>query len=802
MPAALRRTLALLLVCACASAARAQTEPADDDLRGFGEDPIELTADALDYDAKQELYVASGNVELRQGARTLRADWIQFNRVTGIGVANGNVELREGDEVVRADHVEFDVDERLGFVRNGTIDSPAGQFRASGEEIRKTGPNSYSFKRAVFTTCRCPKEGSREPWQIRAREADLNIGGYGVVRDATFDVLGVPALWVPWLIVPLRTERQSGFLLPEVSAGTRRGFEIGTPFFWAARENVNVTLTPYYSVRRGFKGDVSTEYLLGQESSGDLFGAFAYDQEIRPHSKNEPFGRERWSLIGTQKYALPEDLAFHSDFRFVSDNDYPLDFQELRSRRAERWLQSWALLDRSFGESGRLVAEGSARFADDMQSPDDVDRDGSVLDRLPELALAGLPGALGPIPWLRPSFDASYVWFQATDAPGNRSGGFRDTGVDGVFNRREDIPAPAPGVDPHADDFSDVPGPAFNPGGTERNGRFDEGEPLTDEGSRVRLTPRLAAPFTLGDVFEIYPEVGWSETLYDTRVESFDQRGLFTGRVDARTRLRRRYTNAVHLIEPVVGYAYVGRYSQGGNPLLEPGTALEQQRVRDLDLDSVTRDTADRIPGANRVTWGAVQRLRLLGEGDAALEAELTLLGSYEIEDGEFGWIIADGGFEPSRYGATRFHVSYDPEKTQVSEGLAEWSWRHPAGHRIGLGYRYLRDIPDVFENWKRGERFDNFDRFDHIDQVFTELRVQATQRWLLGYKTSFSFDREVFLQNAGLIEYMSRCNCWAAGVELSSDRASGVDVRLIYRLVGLGDDLADSPLLDSLEGL
>jgi len=85
---------------------------------------------------------------------------------------------------------------------------------------------------------------------------------------------------------------------------------------------------------------------------------------------------------------------------------------------------------------------------------------------------------------------------------------------------------------------------------------------------------------------------------------------------------------------------------------------------------------------------------------------------------------------------------------------------------------------------------------------VFTELRVQATKRWLLGYKTSFSFDREVFLQNAGLIEYTSRCGCWAAGVELSEDRSSGVDVRLIYRLVGIGDDLAESPLLDSLEGL
>src|SRR5678816_1120381 len=105
MPAALRRMLALLFVCACASAVAAQTDESDDKTRGFGEEPIEITADALDYDAVQQTYVASGNVELRQGTRTLRADWIEFNRRTGVGVANGNVELREGDEVVRAQYV-------------------------------------------------------------------------------------------------------------------------------------------------------------------------------------------------------------------------------------------------------------------------------------------------------------------------------------------------------------------------------------------------------------------------------------------------------------------------------------------------------------------------------------------------------------------------------------------------------------------------------------------------------------------------------------------------------------------------
>ena len=175
--------------------------------------------------------MARGNVVLRQGARTLRADWIAFNRRTGVGVASGNVELREGDEVAarrlrRSSSVETT---RQGIVHDGEIDSPAGQFRAS----RRRDPQD---RREHATRSRAPssppaaartKDGATRGGSARG-EADLEVGGYGIVRDATFDVLGVPVLWLPWMILPLTTERQTGFLFPEI-VGRRAGsgFEIG-----------------------------------------------------------------------------------------------------------------------------------------------------------------------------------------------------------------------------------------------------------------------------------------------------------------------------------------------------------------------------------------------------------------------------------------------------------------------------------------------------------------------------------------------------------------------------------------------
>ena len=113
------------------------------------------------------------------------------------------------------------------------------------------------------------RRASASPGRSRRSSADLEIGGYGTARNTSFEVLGVPVAWLPWMIYPLKTERQTGLLFPEISAGSLNSFGLGLPFFWAARENVNVLLTPGWSVKRGPSIRGSTEYVYGEESSGE-----------------------------------------------------------------------------------------------------------------------------------------------------------------------------------------------------------------------------------------------------------------------------------------------------------------------------------------------------------------------------------------------------------------------------------------------------------------------------------------------------------------------------------------------------
>jgi lipopolysaccharide assembly outer membrane protein LptD (OstA) len=793
-----------------------------DDLLANGP-PVEISADAIEVDNRRKLFVGQGDVVVRQGDRSLRADWLAFNQRTGRGVASGNVVIESGPDTLTSRFVEFDLYRFVGMLVDGKYRSIETPFKIDAAEIIKTGEQTYTFQDGRFTTCQCPP-GETDPWTIEADEAALEVEGYGTARNTTFEVLGVPLVWLPWMLYPIKTERQSGLLLPEVGYGSRNGFEVGLPIFLAELDAVNLTLTPRWLSKRGFKGDAELEWVVGEESEGEIEASYVRDGKIDAHSNSEPFGKDRWATRGKQDLFLPAELRFKTDFRFVSDNQFPTDFGGLRGGRENRFLESVGFLGRPIGELGRFGAVAGAAYADDLQSPDNLDRDDFTLQRLPDVWLYDLPGPIPGIPKLVPTFTSDYTFFFRSDSATGELGKqrlsgdglFLDTGIDaqpnfrGVALYERDPETGDPVFNGSDDDFD----PIANPRGTEGDGIFQEGEPLNDEGHRAMLWPRLGVPLRLFDLVELYPEVGWNQTLYETDRKNFEQRGQLTGRLDLRTRLRGAIGDSLtHVIEPSVGWALIQKTSQNGNPLFVPKTAVPQTRIRTLALDNITLDPADRIASFNGTTFGVTQRLYERGDpGEGArLLADATLVAGYQFNGSDVLPIYLDGRAYPVPWTATRFNFGFDPEKGRVAEGMASAVFSTRSGHQLGFSYRYVRKAPRFFENFKFSKkRFDDFKgSFSQVNQIAGAVRVALTERWAVSYRGAYTFEKELLLANVGGIEYISGCKCWSIGVEVEQDRTRGASFRLSYRLLGLGDDgdarrgqIRDLSRLGFLDGL
>jgi lipopolysaccharide assembly outer membrane protein LptD (OstA) len=816
-----RRALWRSLLGLCLLVAHAAPTSAQQGLRGF-EGPFQVVADEVEYDAARDGYVARGHVRIEQKGRTLTADRVFFSNKTRIGLASGDVVVTEGGDTLRSDFLEFNVDDLTGVVFEGRLESNTSQFEMSGQEIRKTGDQTYVFQKGRFTTCRCPKPEDKDPWTLTADKADLEFEGYARARNATMEVLGVPVLWSPYVVFPLKRERQSGLLMPEIGYSGRNGFEAGLPYFWAARENVNVLLTPQYLTKRGFKPAAETEYVYGSRGAGSLYGTFIHDMDIDSNDPDTPFDQNRWGLQSDQMGDLPLSSWFAADGAAISDNEVPFDFDDFDRYRNDRFLNSRAFAATDFGPSDLMGFQTAFRVADDLQNPSDQDRDSVLLQRLPQVSWDSLPASLPFLPGLVASGGLEYVNFQAFGDPNDATRELRigdffyDTGADAIANDQErnaqgqsfrvsvcedamGMPVPCNGTGGRVTTCFDADGNLVpcdihgDNGQSEINGVFNEGEPLADHGSRLVAHPRLSYPLRFADLIEVVPEVGWYGTFYDTSLVGVESRQLVTGRLDVRTQARGELDLPLlgvtrHLVEPHVSWVVLQGSSQDRNPLLVPPTAVPQERLRQLALDNLILDPSDRLEDLSTLVFGVGNRFLgplgvLLGEFDVSSE--------YRMERQQWGLLVVQGETRLPQGWWLRFHAAHDIEEGELADGLADAGWSHPSGHAAGLRYRYLRQIPRFFEAFVNDStRFGDFDSgFLRVNQIGAFGRVQITHEWAVTYAGSYSFENALSLVNQLGVEYLSRCRCWAIRVEAEEDRVRGFSWTINYRLLGLGDD-------------
>jgi lipopolysaccharide assembly outer membrane protein LptD (OstA) len=771
----------------------------------------DITADSISYERERDVYTARGNVRIVQPGRSLRADWVAFSNTTRRGIATGHVEIEDQGQKLEADVIHFGLDDLRGILLGGRLEGKETPFLATGEEVRKLGDQEYEFKRGSFTTCRCPDDGT-EPWVIRSEQAELEIGGYGTARNTVLDVLGVPVFWLPWMRYPLLTDRATGVLFPTFNSSNRTGLDVGVPFFWAALPNLNVTVTPHWLTERGFKPEVELEYVFGEKSWGEIYASgILGDDEVDPDDPDTPFNDDRYALAWLHDQHLPLGFRGKVDARMFSDNLYPFDFREFSGYRNDRYVESAGFLEKQFGTLGRFGFSGGVRYADDIQNPDDLDRDRFLLQRAGELALAGMPQPIAdglPFEW---AFDTQLVNFAPReDAESFLGFGtvvgddlFLDTGLDALPSQREpgylDPTVTPDPTDPHEDNFDPLTGR-----GTEGDGRFQEGEPLMDRGQRLLVNPRVGLPLRLADVVELRTELGYHGTFYNTRAQSFETRHLGTAQVDLRTRLRRGLElpfgagRATHLLEPRLAWTGITDVSQDGNPLLVPRGAVLQERIRQLELGNVLRDPSDRIEETNAVTLAFGNRLFVPtppGEKGILepprLFADVTLSGSWDFADDDLRNVFLDGVMFPARQWRTRFNTGWDLEESDITEVLFEFAYSDERGNDLGIGYRKVEDVPDFFEGFDfEDERFDEFDdEFEEINQVELFGRYAFTRLWAASYRLRYSLEGSLALANQFGLEYISRCQCWAVRLELEDERQRGFQAAIRYRIVGLGDD-------------
>lgn len=273
------------------------------------------TIEAQSIEGVSELEVtARGQAELKRDDLSIYADFLRYNQEFGRVEADGGVRLERGGDRFFGPRLRFDTTNDTGVFEEPTFIIRRDQTsRGSAERLELLGKDHLRLTRGSFTTC----EPDKEDWKFEAGELDLDYeAGTGKVRNGRLRFLDTTILALPFGSFPLENRRQTGFLAPYYSHNTRRGLELGIPFYWNIAPERDLTLLPVYMTKRGEQLKTDFRY-TDVKYSGEL--------RLEHMPKDQVLGTSRTGLTLQHQQQFSPELTGRVDFNKVTDARYFVD---------------------------------------------------------------------------------------------------------------------------------------------------------------------------------------------------------------------------------------------------------------------------------------------------------------------------------------------------------------------------------------------------------------------------------------------------------------------------------------------
>lgn len=327
--------------------------------------PVTLEADRLSYEANGEVYAATGQVLLEQGTFSLQAEELMLETLLQDLAATGQVRVSQQDNELYGESIRYNLTTGEGSLRQARVFLGAKNFHLSGDRIAKTGPDSYRVRNGRFTTC----DGEIPDWEFTAEQVDVTLGRYARVRNAWFRVRDLPVFYFPYLIYPVKTERESGLLTPRFAYSQDRGFKTSLAWYQVIDRNQDATLYLDYLTEKGVGKGLEYRYLF----AGDNLGQARYYHVTGVADTPDLYAVE-WQHGGL----LPGEVRLTADVHYANDRLLFEDFGEVAEDYNREQTLATVIAQRNWS---KFNLAGHLRYLQDLENDDD-----RTLQKLPELS--------------------------------------------------------------------------------------------------------------------------------------------------------------------------------------------------------------------------------------------------------------------------------------------------------------------------------------------------------------------------------------------------------------------------------
>ncbi len=317
---------------------------------------IAFEATTVSYDSDADTVTAEGDVLLRSGDQSVRADAVSWNRVSGEIVATGNIRFVDEDgNQLFTDRLELTDELKAGAMTNLLLAFRAGG-RLAATEGRRNESGDIVLERAAYSGCAvvddegCDKVPS---WRVTARRVFYDAQENTVrFEGAYLELFGRRVLPLPGLAIRSDGSANSGFLIPDFGLTTTNGVEVVGSYYWRMGPNRDAVLSAYlYSDAAPM---ASAQYReLGDRGAWQVTGYLTHGTRIPLNTTVPTTERDfRGYVHANGRFQFDENWSLTGSARFASDRTFLRRYDITRDDR----LRSTVNLERIDDDSYLSIA--------------------------------------------------------------------------------------------------------------------------------------------------------------------------------------------------------------------------------------------------------------------------------------------------------------------------------------------------------------------------------------------------------------------------------------------------------------
>ena len=133
-----------------------------------------------------------------------------------------------------------------------------GYVKLGGASISRKA-NEYRAEKASLSPCRCDDDETAA-WELNAHSLTAFSEGYADIYGSVVKIKGIPVFYLPFIKIPIKSQRQSGFLMPNFSYNRLNGLVVSQPVFLALGPDRDLTANFDLIDRRGLRVGVEGRY--------------------------------------------------------------------------------------------------------------------------------------------------------------------------------------------------------------------------------------------------------------------------------------------------------------------------------------------------------------------------------------------------------------------------------------------------------------------------------------------------------------------------------------------------------------